>query len=736
MAQPLPIVGVQIPGYEILSQLGAGGMGVVFKALDLNLQRTVALKFLTHINDGAAAEKERLLREARAASALDHPNIAAVYTVQETSDGRLCMVMAYYGGETLADKLRSGPLQTAKTIALARQIAAGLAHAHEHGIVHRDIKPSNVIVTDDGVAKILDFGLARLTASSASTQTGMSGTLPYMSPEQVEGKVVDERTDIWAFGVLLYQSLTARLPFAADSAVATVMAISSASPAPMPEVSDDLQVIIYRCLCKARDARYASCTKLLKDLESLQPVSSDAPTAKLEAHERMAELRRASASAAGPVIATPRWRPWAAPAITLALILTAALLGLRWHNASSSASPMAADIAPAAHESYLKGLGYLERYDKPGNLDSAITLFEASVKSDSSFALGFSALGEAFWDKYRLSQDPRWVDKAEEYCKRAAELNSQLPAVYVTLGRVHNGKGQRNLALEELQHALKLEPGSADALLGLAGVYDGMGRTQEAEDAYKKAAALRPDHLDGHYELAVFYYRHQRYSDAAEQFRRVIELAPDHAPAHSNLGVMLRNLGNIAEAEKEFNKSIQLNPTYSAYANIAFLYYSQKRWAESAQMTRKALDLNAADYRLWGNLGLAYEWLNQGKDAEEAYRQELTRLEQTVKLRPEDPNVQCELAVLFSKLRLRGKAIDHVEAALARAPEDPHILADAAETYENLADRARALQLTQQALAKGWTIDQLESNPDLRGLLADPRFRRMSARAAVPAQQH
>jgi tetratricopeptide (TPR) repeat protein len=263
-----------------------------------------------------------------------------------------------------------------------------------------------------------------------------------------------------------------------------------------------------------------------------------------------------------------------------------------------------------------------------------------------------------------------------------------------------------------------------------------MGRTQEAEDDYKKAAALRPDHWGGYYELAVFYYRHQRYSEAADQFRRVIELAPDHAPAHSNLGVMLRNLGNIAEAEKEFNKSIKLNPTYSAYANIAFLYYSQRRWAESAQMTKKALALNAADYRLWGNLGLAYEWLNQRKDAEEAYRQELTRLQQTVKLKPEDADVQRELAVLFSKQHLRAKAIAHVEAALARAPEDPHILADAAETYENLGDRARALQLTQQALAKGWTIDQLERNPDLRGLLADPNFRRMSAQAAATRPRH
>lgn len=735
VAQPLPFVGLHIPGYEILSQLGAGGMGVVYKALDLNLQRTVALKFLTHIDAGAAVEKDRLLREARAASALDHPNIAAVYTVQETRDGRLCMVMAYYAGETLADKLRHGPLQNAKTIALARQIAAGLAHAHEHGIVHRDIKPSNVIVTGDGVAKILDFGLARLTTSLASTQTGMSGTLPYMSPEQVQGKVIDERTDIWAFGVLLYQSLTGRLPFAADSAVATVMAISSASPAPMPEVSHDLQVIIYRCLCKTRDARYASCTALLKDLESLQPVSGDAPTARLESHERMVELRRASASAAGPVIAAPRWRTWAAPAIALAFILIAALLGLRWHNASSSGPPIAANIAPAAHESYLKGLGYLDRYDKPGNLDSAIALFEASVKSDPTFALGFSALGEAYWDKYRLSQDPRWVDKAEDYCKRAAQLNSQLPAVYVILGRVHNGKGQRDLALEELQHALKLKPRSADALLGLAGVYDGMGRTQEAEDDYKKAAALRPDHWGGYYELAVFYYRHQRYSEAAEQFRRVIELAPDHAPAHSNLGVMLRNLGNIAEAEKEFNKSIKFNPTYGAYANLAFLYYSQKRWAEAAAITRKALDLNPADYRLWANLGLAYEWLNRTGEAREAYRQEMVRLQETAKLRPDDAAVQVELGLLFAKQHLRDKALPRIEAALALAPEDAAVLAGAGEAHENLGDRARALDFVAKALAKGFTLAQLERNPDLRELLADPRFRRLSAEAAAPAQQ-
>ena len=425
-----------------------------------------------------------------------------------------------------------------------------------------------------------------------------------------------------------------------------------------------------------------------------------------------------------------------APAVTLTLILAAALLGLRWRNMSLSPAPnAAADIGPAAHESYLKGLGYLERYDKPGNLDSAIALFEASVKVEPNFALGFSALGEAYWDKYRLSQDPRWVDKAEEYCKRAAELNSQLPAVYVTLGRVHNGKGERNLALEEVQQALKLEPRSADALLALAAVYDSMGRTRDSEDAYRKAAALRPENWGGHYELAVFYYRHQRYSDAAEQFRRVIELVPDHAPAHSNLGVMLRNLGDAAGAEKEFNKSIELNPTYGAFANLAYLYYSQKRWAEAAAMTKKALQLNPADYRLWANLGLACEWLNQTGEAQAAYREELTRLQATVKLKPDDAAIQAELGLLYSKQHLRDKALPRIEAALALSPHDAAVLASAGEAYENLGDRTRALELMGKALAQGWTLAQLERNPDLRGLLADPGFRRIqAAQPSAPAQ--
>src|SRR4051812_34802180 len=176
-----------IPGYEVQGKLGAGGMGVVYKALDLKLNRTVALKFLS-TNEVSAENRDKLLREARAASALDHPNIAAVHTIEETADGRTFIVLAYYEGETLADKVRRGPLQPAHAVNLALQIAHGLQHAHARNLTHRDIKPSNVLITNDGTAKILDFGLARVHGPTESTETAtLSGTLLYMPPEQAQG---------------------------------------------------------------------------------------------------------------------------------------------------------------------------------------------------------------------------------------------------------------------------------------------------------------------------------------------------------------------------------------------------------------------------------------------------------------------------------------------------------------------------------------------------------------------
>lgn len=866
-----------IAGYRILGKIGAGGMGVVYKALDLKLDRTVALKFVAE--EGVSAEdRERLLREARAASSLDHPNIATVHSVGETDDGRLFLDMAYYEGETLGEKLRHGPLQQAKAIDIACQIARGLQHAHQHDVVHRDIKPSNVILTADGTAKIVDFGLARMYGANASTESAtLTGTLYYMSPEQAQGRALDARTDLWSLGVVLYQMVTGRLPFHAESAGSTLVAIIQSAPAAMGNVPEEVQLVILRALSKEPAARYQSAGEMLAELQRLA-VDDRALTAQTSSNLQR-ELKRAS-EAASPARPRMAYRPlivavllcamagiglallvnplrarlfgpeekhiavlpfeapandvntqnladglmesiagklsnlnsgeqslWVVPsseirkrkiddpaaarrelgatiavkgkvqpsgdgirlvvdvidAKSLRLLGSAAiakstaslamvddeavekLAGILHVAGAPAAAPPEATRLGSAYESYLKGRGLLQRFDRAGNLDAAITLLQSALNVDPSFALASAAIGEAYWYKFRMERDPQWLKKATEYCDRAVSLNAKLPAVYVMLGRVHDSGGQHDLALADFQQALQLDPRNADAMLGLASVYETLGRTADAEGTIKKAVALRPDYWLGVYELAVFYQRQHRGEDALREFRRVVELAPDSAQAHSNLAAGLQRLAAAAddgqranifrEAEAELRKSLSINENYAAYANLGMLYYRQKRWADSAAMTEKALQLNANNYLVWANLGITYEWLNEREKASAAYGQELAHLLVAAQLNADDPQMQCELAVLYSKQKQREPALRHLDNALARSPKDRSILSGAAEVYENLGDRARALDFVRRSMANGRTLTELQENPGLRAVLNDARFAAMAQQASPSAHK-
>ena len=259
--------------YQILRRLGAGGMGIVYLARDRRLERTVALKLLPPEWGGSAASRERFLREARIISALDHPNICTLHDIGETEDGRLYLVMSYYGGETLKAKLERGPLPVDEAVELAVQIGSGLARAHEAGIIHRDIKPANVIVTEHGEAKILDFGIAKLAGEAGLTRTGSSlGTPAYMSPEQAKGRAVDARTDIWSLGVLLYEMITGRRPFAAEHPQAQIHAILQEEPEPVSQVRPGIPPAVARAVGKAMtkdpDRRYQSVNDFIAELSA------------------------------------------------------------------------------------------------------------------------------------------------------------------------------------------------------------------------------------------------------------------------------------------------------------------------------------------------------------------------------------------------------------------------------------------------------------------------------------
>lgn len=872
MPQAAPTSGEIIGHYRILGKIGAGGMGVVYKALDLKLERTVCLKFLPADVPLSDDEKRRLLQEARAASTLDHPNIGAIYGIEETGQQPF-IVMAYYEGETLADVITHGPVPNALDVLL--QVTRGVAAAHARHVVHRDIKPSNILITTEGNAKIVDFGLARVVTNSAMTQSlNSSGTLPYMAPEQVMGEPVTAACDVWALGVVLVQMFTATHPFARENTGAIAFAILNQPPDAVDLLPAPLAAVALHALSKDVRHRYPTAKEMLADLEAALPqLQAPSPSAdpndatrtnavtarELKEYARYASASRwstaekqrsrtglyvviavvvlalasllvpqvrerlartlTSSSAENHIAVLPfdnisgdtsndalaaglmdsltgelsninagKQTLWVVPAsvvrsrkisdptaaakelgvnlvvkgsiqrngqdvhLTVDLIdarnlreigsvpledrtgdigalqdeAVARLAGLMKIKVTSEMLRATGGRAsPASYELYLKALGYMQRYDKQGNLDNAIAALDQAVRIDPQFALGFASLGEAYRLKNIIDPNRKWVDQALANLNHAIEVDDRLPAPFVSLGWLHSALGDHDLALQEFQKALAVNPRDPEAIKGMAREYERMGRLQDAEASFKQAIALRPDDWDGYNTLGFFYFRRQRFSDAIAQFRRVLELTPDNATAYSNLAAMYLQMNDPqsqAQAEAALKKSIALDPSYAAYANIGRMYLSQKRYQEAADATRKALALNDQDSSVWGNLAVIYEWLHDDARASEARKKTIALLQSFLKSHPQDAPSHSTLATYYAGENEKQLALREVETALALAPKDGSVLADVADTYETLGERAKAIEYAEKSLQNGDTLDDLQVRPNMQNVLSDPKF--------------
>jgi Tol biopolymer transport system component len=324
------MIGRNISHYEILEKLGQGGMGDVYRARDTALEREVALKFLPPELTRDTAAKTRFIREAQAASALDHPNICTIHEVAETDDGQLFIAMACYDGEALTARISRGPLPLVDAVNLGVQIALGLAAAHQKNVVHRDLKTANVFVTSDGLVKILDFGLAKLSGVTQLTRPETTlGTVSYMSPEQAQGTDVDARSDIWSLGVVLYEMVTGQLPFQGEFAEAVVYSVLNEVPTPVSGLRSgvplELERIIHKCLAKAPADRFQHLDDLAVDLNRVKPsLTAEPGTAVVD---RLGKTRGARRS----------WLPWVAG---LGWLAAAVLLLMLLFQAPTSHTPV------------------------------------------------------------------------------------------------------------------------------------------------------------------------------------------------------------------------------------------------------------------------------------------------------------------------------------------------------------------------------------------------------------
>jgi eukaryotic-like serine/threonine-protein kinase len=390
-------------------------------------------------------------------------------------------------------------------------------------------------------------------------------------------------------------------------------------------------------------------------------------------------------------------------------------------------------VVPGAYRFYVEGLGDLKGYDRPENIDNAIAAFKHALAVDANYALAHAGLAEAYWRRYDLVKDRQSIDAALDSCKRALELSDQVARVHITMGMIQVGKGLYELAENEFNTALKLEPRNADAYRELALAYENMGKPEKAESTYKTAIGLRKDDWSGLKQLGVFYNRQGRYPEAEQLLLQVIQLTPNSAHAHSNLGGVYLRDGRIDDALREFQRSVSIEPTAIGCSNLGALYYFEGRYADAAAQYLKAIGLNQTDSAFWGNLADAYRW-TPGLDAKapETYRHAIELTEKEISINPNDAQLHARLATYWVALGEREKAASEIAMAVRKSPTDGYVQYCAALVYEQNHQRDLALRALKSALEANYSLEEILHAPPLKNLREDPLFSRLVA-AKKPA---
>jgi serine/threonine protein kinase len=659
--------------FQLLQRLGRGGFGEVYRAWDPVLEREIALKLLLPRGLGPEQQFASLIAEARAIARVRHPNIVSVYGVDRRED-RVGFWSDYIRGQTLSALIAArGPLSAEEAARIGAALAEALAAVHNAGLLHRDIKPGNAMRDENGRVLLMDFGLSQDLLGTAA----LGGTPGYLAPELRAGQPASVQSDIYALGILLRFLVTG----------------SSAPGSNTAQPDQKMAAIIDRATNTDPKLRYSSAEQMANALNQI-----------------------IAAPAAPSVSPQLTWKN-----LSRILVLGAVVAFVFVPRFFHKSDPGAPASGTPAFASYLAANDALLHYDKPGNTDKAISLYQAVLKQSPSYALAEAGLARAYWRKYTDTNETKWADEATQAAARAIQMNSNLAPVQMTVGMIHVDQGNFDVGMQEIQQALKDDPRSPEAHGELAEAYRQQGRTDDAKNEFQTAIDLDSDNWRWPYLLGALQIDSGDLKSAEQNLNAALAKTPDNPRVLYDLGIVYTKQNRLADAQNVLEKSVTLDPRADPMVELGNVLLQLNHVGQAVDMYQHAVQLSPSAFDAWGDLGMAFLASgNHAQQATDAFQKAIALALAEIKKTPQDPYLASVLGRYYANLHDETHALPWMRKAVALAPADPNVIERVGESYEALGNRREALSYVAKALKLGYSISYAKTDPALKSLRHDP----------------